>query len=304
MGRIPNMCLVAALGCLNAALISGNTRAWAWGNEGHEIVATIAADNVNQNARARVAKILGVPTETDAVAAAMAAAAIRPDTEFRDSHPETKPWHFIDICLQDTQTDVPARCPGQTCIVAKIDKYVTRLRTRKYDHFGVKGDLALLIHFVGDIHQPLHAATNADRGGNCIKVNFQPPSRELHDTWDRVLVQQVENELGTGNVKATARKLEEKFGSEKDTFAWKPDSTAAVAWESTEIARKDVYTALQIPQEACKPDLTNCNLAPAEITNLSVNLSPDELKRESDIAARQLAKAGYRLASLLNSIWP
>ncbi|MBI3801944.1 MAG: S1/P1 nuclease [Deltaproteobacteria bacterium] len=304
MVRIKNMGLVLMLGCLTAVMVSGHENAWGWGKEGHEIVAIIAADNLSQNARKHVARILKVPANNKSVATAMAAAAILPDTKFKTSNPETKPWHFIDICLQDKQTDLPARCPDKTCVVAKIDEDITRLRDGHPDHFGAKGDLAFLIHFVGDIHQPLHAATNADRGGNCVKVVSHPPSTELHDTWDRVLVQQVAHGLDTGNVKATAGKLEDKFGAEKAAFAWKPDGTADIAWESTEIARKDIYIALQIPEEECKPDLTSCTLAPPAVGHLSITLSPAELNRESDIAARQLAKAGYRLASLLNTIWP
>jgi S1/P1 Nuclease len=233
VGRIQSMCLVAVLGCMSAVMASGNDIAWAWGNDGYEIVAMIAAENLTQNARTHVAHILGVPAGSDSVATAMAAAAIHPDTVFRKSNPGTKPWHFIDICLQDTQSDLPARCPNGECVVAKIDAYVTRLRDGHPDHFGAKGDLAFLIHFVGDIHQPLHCATNADRSANCIKANSNPPSRELHDTWDRVLVQQVENDLDAGNVKSTACKLQEKYGQDKDAFSWKPDGTSAVAWEGS-----------------------------------------------------------------------
>ena len=56
--------------------------AWAWFNEGHEIVAVIAADALTPTARSHVAQILGVPADTDSVGEAMAAASIRPDTEF------------------------------------------------------------------------------------------------------------------------------------------------------------------------------------------------------------------------------
>ena len=64
------------------------------------IVAVIAADNLTPAARSHVASVLGVPT--DKIAAAMEAASIRPDSEFREEDPSTKPWHFIDICLLDS----------------------------------------------------------------------------------------------------------------------------------------------------------------------------------------------------------
>jgi hypothetical protein len=148
--------------------------------EGHEIVAVIAADDLTPTAIPHVAQILGVPASTGLVEKAMAAASIRPDTEFREEDRSTASWHYIDICLQDNQHDLPARCPSGDCVTAKIDEYARRLRDRDYDKWGAAGDLAFLIHFVGDIHQPLHAATNADRGGTCQRVNVAPPEENLH----------------------------------------------------------------------------------------------------------------------------
>ena len=88
---------------------------WAWMSEGHEIVAFIAANNLTPKAKRRVASILGVPDNAQAVGEAMAAASIRPDTEFR-ADPKTKPWHYIALCLQDTPADMALRCPeGGVC---------------------------------------------------------------------------------------------------------------------------------------------------------------------------------------------
>ena len=83
--------------------------AWAWFAEGHEIVGILAADNLTTAARTHVAQTLGVPVDTGSVEKAMAAASIRPDTEFRNEDRSTAAWHFIDICLQDKERDIPAR---------------------------------------------------------------------------------------------------------------------------------------------------------------------------------------------------
>jgi nuclease S1 len=156
--------------------------AWAWFAESHEIIAVIAADDLTPSARAHLAQILGVPADTGSIEKAMAAASIRPDTEFREEDRSTAPWHFIDICLQDSETDLPARCPHGNCVTAKIDEYARRLRNSDYDKWGAAGDLAFLIHLVGDIHQPLHTTMNADRGGTCQRVNVEPPEENLHIT--------------------------------------------------------------------------------------------------------------------------
>jgi hypothetical protein len=62
---------------------------------------------------------------------------------------------------------------------------------------GAARDLAFLIHFVGDIHQPLHTTTNADRGGTCQRVNVTPAEENLHYAWDDAVVVVLEKQLGT-----------------------------------------------------------------------------------------------------------
>jgi hypothetical protein len=123
--------LVSVLGLL---LLS--PPAWAWFAEGHEIVAIIATDDLTPTAKSHVAQILGVPAGSDSVEKAMAAASIRPDTEFREQDRATAPWHYIDICLQDSQANMPARCPQGNCVTAKIDEYARRLRNGDYDKWG------------------------------------------------------------------------------------------------------------------------------------------------------------------------
>jgi hypothetical protein len=97
--------------------------AWGWFAEGHEIAAIIAAEDLTPTARSHVAQILGVPADTGSVEKAMAAASIRPDTEFRNEDRATAEWHYIDICLQDKESDLPARCPHGNCVTAKIDEH-------------------------------------------------------------------------------------------------------------------------------------------------------------------------------------
>jgi hypothetical protein len=194
--------------------------AWGWFAEGHEIVAVIAADGLTPIARSHIAQILGVPDDTAAVEKAMAAASIRPDTEFREDK-AMRPWHFIDICLQDKETDLPARCPSGNCVTAKIDEYAKRLRDSDYDKWGAAGDLAFLIHFVGDIHQPLHTTTNADRGGTCQRVNVAPAEDNLHYVWDDAVVVVLEKQIGTTDPEATAHKLEALYPATVDDKTWK-----------------------------------------------------------------------------------
>jgi nuclease S1 len=270
---------------------------WAWGNDGHEIVAVIAADNLTPAARSHVAKILGAPADRRAVATAMEAASILPDTEFREEDKSTAPWHFVDICLQDRRSDVAARCPGGQCVTGKIDEYSKRLKDGNYDHWGAADDLAFLIHFVGDIPQPLHAANDSDRGGNCIAVESRYRETNLHGVWDTTVVRRLEYDIDSGRPVTTAHKLERKYAAEKDADSW--IAADDIAWESNQVARSDIYDALHIPVEPCQPTANVC-INPA---GHPVELDSAYLDHADAVAGHQLAKAGFRLASLLNGIW-
>jgi hypothetical protein len=125
----------------------------------------------------------------------------------RDEDRATASWHYIDICLQDHETDIPARSPYGNCATVKIDEYASRLRNKDYDKWGAAGYLAFLIHFVRAIRQPLHT-TNVDRGGTCQSVNVAPAEENLDYARDDAVVAVLEKQLGTGEPEATARKLE------------------------------------------------------------------------------------------------
>jgi hypothetical protein len=267
--------------------------AWGWGSDGHKIVAIIAADNLTPAAQSHVANILGVSASQTAIA--MAAASIRPDSEFREEDPSTAPWHFIDICLKDRRIEVPTRCPGVSCVTGKIDEYSRRLKEGNYDRWGAAADLAFLIHLVGDIHQPLHAANDADRGGNCVMVDSHPQAKDLHAAWDTTIVRRLEHSIDSGRPDTTARRLEQTYAAERETDSWIP--TDDIAWESNQVARSDIYAALQIPVEPCEPAAAVCSNEP------EVRLNSAYMDHADVIAGHQLAKGGFRLASLLNGIW-
>jgi hypothetical protein len=289
--------LSAATHIVALALLLFPVRAWGWGYQGHRIVAVIAADNLTPAAQSHVANILGVPADQRAVASAMETASIQPDdSRFREQNPSTRPWHFINICLRDTRADIRKRCAGGNCVTDKIDEYSKRLKEGNYDRWGAAGDLAFLIHFVGDIHQPLHAANDADEGGNCIKVDSRPRADSLHDAWDNAIVRRLENSIDSGRPETTAHRLEQTYAREKALDVWIPGHTDDIAWESNQIARSDIYTALHIPVEPCESDVL-CSNRP------QVDLNSAYMDHAELVAGHQLAKAGFRLASLLNGIW-
>jgi hypothetical protein len=289
--------LTAPIGIAALALSLFPLSAWGWGSDGHRIVAVIAADNLAPAAQTHVANILGAPVERRAIASAMESAAVLPDSKFRVEDSGTDRWHFVDICLQDARADIAKRCPEGNCVTAKIDEYSKRLKDRNYDGWGPAGDLAFLIHFLGDVHQPLHAATDADHGGNAIDVDSRVRTESLHHAWDDTIVRDLENSVDSGRPEPTAHKLEQTYAGEKALEVWIPGHTDDIAWESNQIARTDIYAALHLPIEPCESsDSVWRHQAP-------VHLSSEYMDEAAVIAGHQLAKAGFRLASLLNETW-
>ena len=128
-------------------------------------------------------------------------------------------------------------------------------------------------------------------------VESQPRARNLHAAWDTTIVRNLERSVDSGSPESTAHKLEQKYASERPMDVWIRGRTDDIAWESNQIARSEIYMALRIPIKPCEPPAGLCGNEP------DVNLSPAYLDRAGIIAGHQLAKAGFRLASLLNQIW-
>lgn len=282
----------------------------AWGDDGHRIVAYIAAAHLTPAAQQHIGRTFQVDAKDPAaVADAMARESLRPDHEFRPEDKSTAPWHFVDLCLQDTEADLGKRC-DRGCITAKIDEYEARLRRGSYDKWGADGDLAFLIHFLGDIHQPLHDTTNADKGANCVNATIGGYRTELHAVWDTILIRALEGKLqvrlGVGGDQAAAQALGAEYRASPPTqsLVWRPGRTADIAWEATQIARNKIYRELNLKEEPCQTAIFECAEAPVEVQSEIIALSPGYMSDATDVAGRQLYIAGMRLASLLNQLWP
>ena len=179
MGQIMSRMLAASILCVS---LLGPATAWGWGREGHRIVALIAADHLTPAARAGVAELLG-PN----VGAAMETASTWAD-EIRDQRPWTKPWHYVDIELSQGGYEAARNCPGGDCVVAQILKDERIVADRRLQQPVRAEALRFLIHFVGDLHQPLHCADHHDRGGNSVSVKLGAEEMNLHAVWDTAVV--------------------------------------------------------------------------------------------------------------------
>lgn len=269
-----------------------------WWETGHQTVARIAAAHLTPAARTRVARILDVADTPEAVADGLAKASTWADETKNDT--KTGEWHYIDLTLQDQKSDIPLRCKDDNCAPARIRLFAAQLSTRTPAAGSRWSDLEalrFLVHFVGDVHQPLHDISDADLGGNC--EHLDPPigkAKNLHALWDGEIVNALEMDD-----KTLAADLE------KDIHLMADDQQRELAggnpndwvWESHELAEKDIYFKLHIPVEPVEFP-ANCGDAPLAINDFKPRIDMLYIDTMKPVVREQLTKAGLRLALLLN----
>jgi hypothetical protein len=267
------------------------TGAAAWGSEGHQIVAAIARHYLTPKVHNKVDRMLAADPDT-LTAHDMLSEANWADRYRNSGHGQTGNWHFVDIELD--HPDLKAACfnmpasgplasqgPARDCIVSKIREFTRELADPATTAAERLLALKFLLHFVGDLHQPLHAADNHDKGGNCVPLNLGGPRQvNLHGYWDTVVVR----ELGD-NAQSVAAALVGRI-TPGDKADWEKGGPPSWAAESYSIALTTAYTIGSKP--GCVPDRAPISLPPGY----------DAAAREA--AAVQLEKAGVRLAALLN----
>ena len=82
--------------------------------------------------------------------------------DYRRDHRETGPWHYIHIPLADSKIDMARECPNGACVIGKTKEFLAVLRDPTADRAAKAEALKYVIHFIGDLHQPLHDEDNGD----------------------------------------------------------------------------------------------------------------------------------------------
>jgi S1/P1 Nuclease len=280
--------------CVTAAIATGigfgllAPPCWAWGDEGHEIVAIVAAHFMTSAARTQVAALLAGDATGLTSGTGMAAEATWAD-KFRDSdrngaqihYRATRAWHFIDIELADG--DERAACtgaqgPSQVCVVEKIDEFIAELKDSRTPIDERRQALQFLLHLIGDVHQPLHASDDHDQGGNAKRVKA-PGFRggNLHHYWDTEFVRR----LGRNEQQVAEDLIGSITRDERQT--WQHGDAAQWARESFVEARAHAYGKL-----------------PAPVADDRYLLPAAYVSDATTVVRRQLSRAGVRLAWVLN----
>jgi hypothetical protein len=262
--------LIASVAATIGLLAGSAGPAAAWGAEGHDIVAHIAAARLSPETRHQLVTLLD-----SASAEALAAAANWAD-EVRHERSVTAPWHYVNIEL-GSGGYVPSRdCADDACVVGQIQRDSRLLASGHGPVTEQAETLKFLLHFVGDLHQPLHCADRHDRGGNEVLVDLDGEMKNLHRIWD---VDEV-RALGTDAI-TVANRLNSQITS-AEAASWSNGTVVDWANQSFAIARDRIYARL-----------------PAEVDG-GVKMTGRDIRGNAEIASLQLKRAGVRLAAILN----
>jgi len=302
---------------------------FAWGAEGHRAIGTLAQELISSETQVKVQQLLdecgdkdlaGASTWADEVRANAHLDRPRPnDAEaFNRQFPNNASWHFVNLPLGTTTFVAAERfIHGKNNVIDAIERCIAVLEARE----TVSGEvsrtqaLRLLVHFVGDIHQPLHCGTGFyrlseteppvlvtdpeeavglpnDRGGNDL---FYGPKQELHALWDIGLVADITDTFDFRSLAAVLRQesLHRTWpATPGDYHHW------AETWalESVKVANS-AYAGIRF----------NSFETMGEPNSLwiSITAPPDYEEKNTPVAAEQLTKAAVRLAQLLDRLrWP
>jgi S1/P1 Nuclease len=252
-----------------AVVLCGTLPGFGWGPEGHDLVARLAAAHLTTAAAARVAEILGPGTT-------MASISSWADQVRRDRE-ASGPWHYIDIPIDKPHLDMARDCPNGDCVLVKIEEFKKVVVDPAATAVQRKEALMFLVHFVGDMHQPLHCSDNKDKGGNDVKLDFFGHPSNLHSVWDSGLLGRIgkEDELFAQYSKDLTEKLAKKWG--KGTVnEW--------AEQSHKAGQKVVYGKL-----------------PKAPAGGQVKIDAAYERLADPVVKEQIEKAGARLAMVLNT---
>ena len=243
-----------------------------WGADGHKLICEIAWRHLTPEAKTFVNGIRTGEPGTFADSCTWA-------DDVRPNRPETSAWHFINIKAGTSGADLHRDCgdPAKRCVVWAIKNFTELLVKPGATKAEQAEALKFVGHFVGDLHQPLHAGRLEDLGGNNIRLSFfgdagtERSAMNLHRVWDSMLPRRM-NLVFPASVDALMADLTSAKAAQ-----WANSDVMAWTNESYRIDEDFVYSVANGGQ-----------------------IDQSYFDRAAPIVKERLQQAGVRLAFLLN----
>ena len=310
-------------------ILAGPSNAFAWSCDGHRAVVFVAEQLLGAKTIGTAKAVLtasppdpALRRSCPAVAADVLADAATWADDYRDADPGTAGWHFINFPRSIGGDTAAYRryCPNGNCIVDAIVAQFQVLKTSA-DPTRRANALRFVLHLVGDIHQPLHAITNGDRGGNCLPVAYftEAPQEDdrhgfspnLHRVWDGDSIRRLMIARGLADARALAGNLAQ--GQLPQTVAAAAPTAAGVtewARAANTLARDVAYGRLPVMtpiEPATAITLSSCddnNHVGRRLAALHERIDAAYEQASVPVIIGQLRLAGVRLASVLKAAFP
>lgn len=265
-------------------VLAASPVALAWSALGHRLVGALAERHLTPAARAEVARLLAGEADPDLDGVAYWADALRDNDPARFK--QTSRWHYVNYASGAQCAFEPAKdCPDGNCVIAAIEAQRRILADRSQPREARRDALKFLVHFIGDIHQPMHASNRADQGGNkfqiSLRTDLEPEAyarkhyvdgvmgTNLHSVWDYYV-------LGSRGLKL------QEYADQLDRQPWPPlpaeTASTPEAWAG----------------ESCRL-IDARQLYPAQH-----RMDYAYLNAMRPLAEQRVLQAAWRLASLLN----
>ena len=283
-----------------------------WWDPGHMLTALIAYENLNPNAKKQVDKLIKKLSEDYPYSNNFVSAATWPDDIKAEGVRNFNSWHYTNIPYNPSQ--IAVQPPPQVDIIWAIDKAKDALKSKTVREVDKARQLAFLIHFVGDIHQPLHSTSyyNNDLpagniGGNAFPIASFGKWKNLHAAWDDGCgfpssLNDI-NPYGQPREKLSKADMNRLRAFADTIRTMHPEESLPIsmildqdfwALESHKLAVKYGYRGVQSISEEGRKKYVQPN----------DQLSEYYLEAGKKIVAERLALGGYRLAGILNEIFP
>ncbi len=235
-----------------------------WGRNGHRATGAIAEKYLTKKAKRNIKKLLDgqslalVSTYADE---------IKSDSKYR----KYGPWHYVNFPFDSTYEKHEKNEAGD--IIVAINKSIEVLKDEDASKEDKIFSLKLLVHFIGDLHQPLHIGLAEDKGGNDFQVRWFDEGTNLHTVWDTKMIEDY-------NMSYSELAANEKELSKSELEQIQQGSVTDWMYESRTLC-KDIYGNTEVGEKLWYP----------------------YMYQYMDVLRMQLQKGGIRLAEVLNDVF-